>query len=315
MLKLLTPISATLLLVAWQAPAQDTGMQSNRPAYQSQSNNGQNRGNNGESPRTQSSEAVDSMLNRINGARTALQNQDQSRALADVDSALNDLQTAQQSSSNERYIPLYTELDQYSVMGPVMATRVHKNQVPSPYENQYQNSVDRDKLRAAHQAHAEAFTQAGGQYTSVVIDTQVAREDLQRARQALKNHDAQSADQALNELQQSVKVQSASGDLPLLRARENLILAQAAANSGDYEEARGALLTASKALGKYANGNSPHAEQARDLESQIEHYRLDSTSADSAVNGKIRQWWNETAGWVNSNENLTSASNGHSSQQ
>ena len=89
-----------------------------------------------------------------------------------------------------------------------------------------------------------------------------------------------------------------SADLPLLRARENMVLARQAANREQYGEAHAALRAASDALSQYANVQPSHAADARTLQSEIDAYNqnIQQNYTDAAT--KIDDWWDRMTDWV-----------------
>lgn len=272
-----------------------------------------------QSARSDLSNDVDQMLNCTNQASQALQAQNKDKALKHINDALDSLNKVDQSGSNQRYVPLYTELDRYSVLAPIMASRnqqgaaasgnsatANADNTSSASKSNPNEGSNGSASPAQQQAHP-TVANVTGQFTSVLVDTQTAKNNLQSAKQALQQGNTNSARQALLRVQDSVIVTSFAADLPLLRARENLVLARAAASSGDYQEAQAALKSAGKALGNYASVSSNHSSDAKDLESQIQSYQVASNKSDAS--SKINSWWSETASWMKSSQQNQQATN------
>ena len=334
MFRYILPVGAALAMVLSQAQTAQAGQSHNQQSQSSQANNTSNnnrqsntnsynhnkdsgsQNNDRQNMRSNASRDIGSVLNEVNQARRDVKSQNRQQALHEVNTALNTLQNTR--NSNQRYIPLYTEVDEYSVMGPIMASR-NGNRINSGTSN---NSATNNS-RASNSGNANgkqgqsangserpvAVQDVAGQFTSVVVDKQMIQTHLQKAKQALQNSDYKAADEALAAAQDSVDVASVASDLPLLRARENLVLAKAAANSGDYQEARSALKSACSALRNYASTNSAHAQDAKHLESQINNYQMSSDHSNAS--SQIQSWWDETAGWngtSNSGQHMASNS-------
>src|SRR6185503_14956085 len=119
-------------------------------------------------------------------------------------------------SPHRRYAQLYDELDRYSVLGPIMAQR---------NSNSGRSSNTSDASHVATTTHT-TVRNVEGEYTSVALDVEAARDHLNMASQALQQGNFQKADEALQAVQDSVVVTTVAADLPLLRARENLALAR-----------------------------------------------------------------------------------------
>lgn len=310
MKKFLLPVGATALMaLAPVAFAQTSGTNSQ------QNNSARHNNTSQQDNRAMASADVDSMLHDINLARMDSKSQDKNDAMKQVNAAISDLQNAEQVSANQNTIPLFTETDQYSVIGPIMAERVNKKSIPSPYENNYGNAVDRSKLREDRKAKTDAVTGVVGSYTDVTVNLQTVKTNLQKAQQDVESNNLQAADQDLKRAEDSVNVQTVAADLPLLRARENLMLARSAASSGDYMETQAALRAAANALGNYAKVSQSHSSEAKSLESQIRDYHLNSVQQDQNATSKIQNWWSETTEWSGQAHNTNTAMNNMPAQR
>ncbi len=112
-----------------------------------------------------------------------------------------------------------------------------------------------------------------GGFTEVGVDVGASKERLQMALNALNENDWKGADAALNEVENGVVMESMESDLPLLRARENLAVAQAAARRDRWTETRTALRAAGRALNEYAQTRPARASEAKYLTQQIDQSR------------------------------------------
>jgi hypothetical protein len=140
--------------------------------------------------------------------------------------------------------------------------------------------------------------QVAGSYTNVAVDTTVAQNSLAAAKAALEKGDLPTADAALADVQEGVKIEATEANMPLARARENLILARSAVRHNNYTEAKASLEAASKALAAYEQSGGPHAADAKTLQQQIDSYAQDIQQNHSVAVSKINEWWNTTADWT-----------------
>jgi hypothetical protein len=222
-----------------------------------------------------SNEASD-LLNATNQARVAVQARNRQDAIFHIDHAL--AQAMLLNASDRQYIPLYDEWESYSVIGPPNNSRINPNATP----------VRRNEI----------VEEASREYTSAALDVRAAKDHLQAAQQAVNKGAFREADAALAAVQDGVAVSSVAADLPLLRARENMVLARNAADRDQYHQAHAALLAACEALGQYSNEQNPHAAEARALREEIDTYNqtIEQNHADATM--KIEDWWDRLADWV-----------------
>lgn len=176
------------------------------------------------------SEEVGDLLNATNEARIAVEARNSQDAIVHVDHALQNASRLESDTKSARFVPLYQELDRYTVLAPIMT---EKNRTGNTTGSQGANT------------------------------TAKTNQPPNAAKTAIEQKDFNKADQALAAVQTGVVVTSVASDLPLLRARENMVLAREAANRGNFKEAHTALTAASQALGNYANNSGTHSSDAR----------------------------------------------------
>lgn len=216
------------------------------------------------------------MLDQTNNAREAIKDQNKAAALRDVEQARTELRDIQAKANGATTIPVYQEFVSVSILNPVQAEHA-----------------------ARRRAHNEATVhQVAGDYTDVAVNTTVAQKNLEAAKQALNEGNLKLADEALADVQEGVSIEEVEANMPLARARENLILARAAAEKGRYGEAHAALASASRALSSYINQNGQHVDQARSLKQQIDSYDQNLQQNHTNIVSEINQWWNTTSGWT-----------------
>lgn len=220
------------------------------------------------------------MLGDTNQARTALKNSDYHQAVQDVNQAQTDLKTVEARAHGATLIPVYREFVSVSILSPVQA----------------EQRAHRQTLTKVSNGNA-AVNEVAGEYTRVLVSTTVADNSLAAAKMALAKAEWKKADAALADVQEGVQIESVKSDMPLARARENLILARAAARQNHDLEAEAALEAASTALSKYASEGGPHAKEAQDLQNQIAGFALHLEAQPASAVTKINGWWNTLSDW------------------
>lgn len=175
------------------------------------------------------------VLHCTDQARQAIANNNKQQALQEVNQALTADNKLNEVRPNHGFVSMYSELDQYSVLAPIMANR--SNYMDPAHGNQSNNERSGSADRSTSGQNI-AVKRVFGDFTIVTFDANMARTHLEAAQQALNSGNLQKADQALAALQDSLSVESFGADMPLLRAREDLMLARDSAKDGHYREAR-----------------------------------------------------------------------------
>lgn len=225
------------------------------------------------------------MLDDTNQARTALKRGDHQVAAEDVNRARDELRRIEAQAHGATIVPLYREFVSVSILAPVQAEQ-----------------------KTATQQQPEAVHEVAGDYTRAVVSTAVAKVSLDAAKAALDQHDWKTADTDLADVQKGVQAESFESDMPLSRARENLILARAAVVHGHYSEARAALTAAAKALSQYEPQGGTHSSEARQMQRQIENLAGNIQQEHADAIASINKWWNTTSNWTPYTPSQTSAS-------
>ena len=294
-------------------PSASNQSQSQNPDYQKRqlsgtSSTGQGRNATGlQSATARQSEEASDLLSATDQARNAILNYDKQDALEHVNHALAKAQEIMQQKPG-RMVPIYDELSRYSVIGPVMQSRNRGYEGENQEYSQQNNSTGASQ-QAQKQTQQQSVARNDerpvgvqdvvGNFTSVDLDIRLAQDHLTAAKQALEKGDFGGADAALKAVQDGVDVASVSVDLPLARARENLILARESAMSGDQRETKVALRDAARSLREYARFGGSHSSQASALCTQIENASnsASQTSTTSSAT-QIENWWNQLASWT-----------------
>jgi hypothetical protein len=240
------------------------------------------------------------VLADTNEARTAIAQGNKARATQCVDDALSALGQIQGAS-----IPIYTEFSQVAILGPIQEQqrRSHggsaNNNRPGATGEASRQAENQPGTSAQTGGKAPAVKEVAQEFTAVTLDANMAKDHLQAARTALNNGDTKQADTALAAVQDGVGLVSVEADRPLLRARENLMLARTLAQQGHYDQVSAPLRAAADALDTYRTVNQAHGSDAGNLSQQIRSYASSFSSANhSDAAQKIEQWWDQTRSWT-----------------
>lgn len=256
----------------------------------------------------QCSNDVAQVLQDTHRARWAVSHQNKQQALTDVDNALQAAKQLSQASNNERFVPLYTELGEYSALGPFNASTnnamnhstamSHNGNSQNWNNNKAENNNSANSTKNQTEVSDLAARRVVGQYTSVSLDTRAAESNLKAAKKALENGNLSEAKTDLAAVQNSVMTETVESDMPLLRARENLIIARMAARQGNFQQVHTSLEAASRALNAYEQEGGQYATQAQQLQSKINNYDQTVAQNHSNASARIQAFWNKTTDWV-----------------
>ena len=221
------------------------------------------------------------LLQQVEQAKQAVTAKQTQTAVSHINQAMSDrnqLATLSKAKGQSMIVPLYTELDDTSTLGPMLSAKKGK---PQPNTNAPITVDD-----------------AAVQYTFVGLDLDKAKSRLEAAKTALHNNNPQAASDSLAAIGTDLEVETKDADLPLLAARENLGLAQTAVQKRQYKEANAALKEASIDVDKYSNQNSAqHAQEAKDLHGKIDSLSKTIEQDHSGAANTIQNWWHEVDSW------------------
>jgi hypothetical protein len=229
--------------------------------------------------RARLSDMASRMLERTVQARAALDKGDQGMARHYVEEALNNttaIEIAQPKAPSPRMVTLYTETVQIAV------------EKPKPVGAQ--GSADRQQEPPVQEVTGES--------TRVAVNVTDAKKQLQAARDAIDKGDLGAARQSLAAVDADVKAESRVGDLPLIKARQNLSYALDDMRQQHFEDAVAPLRAASAGLKEYAQGQSGHAKDARELGSRIDALAGSVQQDHNGADAKIAGWSREINGWI-----------------
>ena len=244
-------------------------------------------------PQSDRSQAAVNLLAAVAAARSSIAQSDKTGAITHVDAALGALGRIQ----GVRLVPIYTELSEQSVLGPVTAAKNSAATVKQDPAARDQSAAEENSLAPTGNTATPVAVQAVTTgYSRVLLDTSVARKMLDAARTAVTGENLKQADKDLMMLEQSVVLETSAARLPLVRARENLSLASAAAARNDWVEVKAQLDAAAKGLNDYA-GRAPATDLAdvRVLQQQIAQYALGVGTNHADAASRINRWWVQAA--------------------
>jgi hypothetical protein len=253
----------------------------------------------GQSPRASASHQASIVLQETDQARRAISQNDKTGAMSHVQQALsatNSLQALVPSGTQN--VPVFAELEQTDVIGPLVASR--RGAGTTRAARAARGQAQREQMGGIA-GQTPVVRETEGSYTSINLNVPMAKQHLQAAQTSLQNNNMKVADASLLAVQQSVNMTSVQTDLPLVRARENLNLAQQFAQSGNMQQCAAPLQAAVNALQEYQRGapSGRYKDQAAQLASQISAYtgNIEQQNTSTAP-GQIQQWWNEVANWT-----------------
>lgn len=241
-----------------------------------------------ETPKVRQSRAAAKMLEETAHARQAIKDKNQQMAMTHVNQAL---EAAGKIQTTAGMIPIYTELDETSVIGPLQAARGSASrEAPEP------DTAAREERQPA----GMAVRDVEGGFTSVAVDMSEARTHLDAAKTALQNNDLSQADTALQAVQSGVSMTTMEGDLPLVKARQNLAMALTQAKQGRMSGAEAPLKAAADALDSYRQmPSAAHSTEAAQLSRDIQNFvSTIGQKTGPQASDQIQQWWNRVADWT-----------------
>lgn len=142
-------------------------------------------------------------------------------------------------------------------------------------------------------------------YVALILDVSLAREKLETAATQLRADDTDGAIKALLAVEtESVIFELTEVDLPLEEAAANLKLAEYDVSEDRIDAAAVNLVTAAEALKVYELAEGRHADDARQMQTQIDTFVESLGDATGNAQGrgeleeKIASCWKEIAGWL-----------------
>ena len=223
------------------------------------------------------------LLQQVDLARQAVDSKNKQAALQHINTALSDqsrISALAKAKNIAAIVPLYSEFDEGSVLGPIEAKR--KNQ----------------KSSGSSAANSVGVEETTGQFTFVGLDLDKTKQHLEAAKASLNSNNMQAARDSLNAVDNELVMETVTADLPLVTARQNLALAESAARKNEYKETQTALQDACSALDRYAGqASGQHAQEAKQLSQTIHSYAQNVTQNHTGAASKIDGWWHQVDHW------------------
>ena len=254
----------------------------------------------GEAPRVKQSRAAAKMLDHTAKARQAIQSKNQRQAVSHVNEAL---EAAGKIQTTAGIIPIYTELEQVSIIGPLQAARTQGQAASEAAREAEPGTTTEQQPPATGEAERGVVVrEVEGGFTRVAVDMSQARTHLDAAKTALQSNDMAQADKALQAVQTSVSMVTVDADMPLVKARQNLALAMWQVKQGQASNAQAPLREAASALDSYRQmPGAAHSSEAAQLSKDIQNFvSTMQQQSQTQTTDHIQQWWNRVADWTTS---------------
>ena len=135
-------------------------------------------------------------------------------------------------------------------------------------------------------------------YSGASLNVAMARGDLEKARGALIAGDLDGARRAIAEVADAVIFRVDVVRLPLVSARENLLVARSEVRAGRFTQARASLDAAAANLDRYAGAIGASAgREPRQMSAQIRSLAADLSKTTGGTEKSITGWWERLSKW------------------
>ncbi|MCO6429887.1 MAG: YfdX family protein [Deltaproteobacteria bacterium] len=229
-------------------------------------------------------ENSDDALRNINQGKTLAKIVENNASVYRVTTSISsgDLKYSTDERVRSLLIPIYTELERVSIIAPIAAAKQSE-----------QARKDSAKLQREPAAKVTDVNLAA---TSIQLDVATANQQLKQAESAIRQGNLEEADQALERIQQSVAMSYVAVDLPLVQARQNLMLAEAYAQDGRTQDVKRLLQSVADSLEQYAkNADSAKEKEVKSLRDEIENTGQELQGEQQLATQQINDWWQQIA--------------------
>ncbi len=250
--------------------------------------------------------AAGRLLRHTYNARTALKHKDSKQAAAEIAKArklaaiiakaepvyhvkakitAGELNYEDEDEVKDTLVPVFDELDEVSLLTPLHRAMAARRRAGRATGAPGAEIVANDELRDVQ----------------ILFDVGLASDALDLAATRLAKNDTKGADQALASVSQGLYFVELDVTLPLERARDNLMLAKAAIDKGDNEEARAALAAAKRELDAYARKAGEDEKKAiAQLQKEMRTLsdELKKGKKDKGAGATIEGWWDRIGQWI-----------------
>ena len=202
------------------------------------------------------------------------------------------------------FVPIYREYDEVDIISPVTAQKQAK--VCATGHDQCSRStckVTTAQKQVACATNEPEVTYAGFDYTGVKLDLRLAKRDLQTAEDLIKQGDTKGATATLQDIMATgVIFEFSTVDEPLVRAMDNLRLAESELKANHPDQAKVALAGVSDALKNYqALAGDSRAKDVAKLQKEIDEAVTNiAQEKPETFSLKVSDWWTRCRNWFKS---------------
>ena len=201
------------------------------------------------------------------------------KSVASARSAARKLIEADTTSARPLLVPFTVEVETTTTYEPVETKR--KNGVERT------RTTGKTRVRGAERVAERAS-----------LDVTLASDRLDKAHEALERGDMAAADTQLSDIETAVVRQSARADVPMLKTRENLMLARSRILENQYKEAAAPLREAARSLAAYLAGPSPaNADQVDIVRRRIAELARNIHRRPAHAVDDINIWIDQVRAW------------------
>jgi hypothetical protein len=219
------------------------------------------------------------VLEQTSIARKALNDNDKAAALDAIKRArLTADQILQKGGQSPVLVPVHTEIETTSTYTPV--------------------KHNTGEITTSRMKKETSIRDVQGEVTNANLNVTAAADFLAQAQTAVERDDFAAASSALGSVSSSIVTTRVQGNMPLLKARENLELARARVLEGKFSNAVVPLRAAAEALDQYARDfPGPNAERAEDMRAEIDSYATNIARRHDDAVVYIDSWLDPVNQW------------------
>lgn len=192
-----------------------------------------------------------------------------------------------EDSITPTFVPIYREYDQVDVISPVTAQK-------------QQAAAAKGATVAPKSPGAPEYAYAGLDYTGIKFNLRLANRDLLLAQDFVKQGDAKSATAALQDIEAAgVIFEFSAMREPLVRAMDNLRLAEAELKAKHPDQAKAALSAAVDALKNYGKlAGESRSKEVAELNKEVDDVAKNIAGQNTeSFSKKVSGWWDKCLSW------------------
>jgi hypothetical protein len=193
------------------------------------------------------------------------------------------------------FVPIFREYDQVDIVSPVTAQKQQAVAVPVAKAANAKATAPAPKSASAPQ-----YSYAGVDYTDMKLNLRLAKRDLALAHDMIKQGDIKTATLALQDIQAGgVIFEFSSVREPLVRAMDNLRLAESELRNKHPDRAKVALAGAVDALKNYEKwGGDGRSKEVAKLREEMDKVAKNiGAQNEEAFSKTVSGWWNKILSW------------------